>query len=423
MEIVLNEIGLAVLVGLLILLAFVFANCFQAALRPKSYDDVLSELKGQDGKKTPTSPKKKTKRSGSKRLSASVAVNGEDAGEEGRPRFKRAESLKNEHVVFADEISAEDEKFSPPAAHEIEAKIEGILHNREEDPNVNLDVAAKDTDETNAFEDIQPLDDMGLEIRRKSLQSTPGGSQANSIRGSRTDLVNLGNDSDDEEQEVEVKRTTLTFATQVNGGGSNKKEPEQFDLKRYSKTLRRTELSIEEINILIEILLKKEEQTGWVNASKKNSVLFELKREIESRETEVKEAQELVTSLQGRLKQIRSEFAEEKGALRRELEEKNLKLSQQSSDLKTPQVTSNGDLDDLRAQLKAEREENVALNKAIKEQQTVIAAALKRINPSLSKSEGEYCQEHLEWFKKFVEKEVADSKLSAEDSKTSTEEG
>ena len=121
MEVVLNEVGLAVLVGLLILLAFLFANCFQAALRPKSYDEVLSELKQDqsNGKKAPTSPKKKTKRSGSKRINA---VNGDDLGEDGKPRFKRAESLKNEHVVFADEISPEDEKFSPPDAGEIEAK-------------------------------------------------------------------------------------------------------------------------------------------------------------------------------------------------------------------------------------------------------------------------------------------------------------
>ena len=44
-------------------------------------------------------------------------------------RFKRAESLRNEHVMFADEISPEDEKFSPVTDKTLE-EVAGILQNR-----------------------------------------------------------------------------------------------------------------------------------------------------------------------------------------------------------------------------------------------------------------------------------------------------
>jgi hypothetical protein len=37
----------------------------------------------------------------------------------------------------------------------------------------------------NDFEQIKPLDDLSLEIRRKSLQITPTGSQSGSQKGSR----------------------------------------------------------------------------------------------------------------------------------------------------------------------------------------------------------------------------------------------
>lgn len=68
--------------------------------------------------------------------------------------------------MFADEISADDERHNPPTEEEV---IESILHNRNEvqDP---PEVIPEDTPVLNKFEEIHPLDDWGLEVRRKSLQ-------------------------------------------------------------------------------------------------------------------------------------------------------------------------------------------------------------------------------------------------------------
>ena len=46
-----------------------------------------------------------------------------------KPRFRRAESLRNEHVMFADEISADDEKFSP----KVEVKLSEFRKRNQED--------------------------------------------------------------------------------------------------------------------------------------------------------------------------------------------------------------------------------------------------------------------------------------------------
>lgn len=71
----------------------------------------------------------------------------------------------------------------------------GILQNRGEKPLVSESKDTSDNEDVlNTFEDIVPLDDMGLEIRRKSLQLTPSNSRGNSIRGSRTDLDQMGDD-------------------------------------------------------------------------------------------------------------------------------------------------------------------------------------------------------------------------------------
>ncbi len=106
--------------------------------------------------------------------------------QQGRRRSRRPSSASNhdasgQHaVVFADEITDDDQKFSP-AGNGDDAPHEGILHNREEAPLVQAASAA----DLNTFEATQPLDDLML-VRRKSLQmSTPTGSQSNSQRGSR----------------------------------------------------------------------------------------------------------------------------------------------------------------------------------------------------------------------------------------------
>ena len=121
--------------------------------------------------------------------------------------MQRAESLKNEHVIFADEFAPGDEKFSPQPDPQVTT---GILQNKEEVPVIDPEGA----DVTNTFEDIHPLDDLQL-IRRKSLQLSPSGSRSSSKHGSRTDLSNLDQIPDEILEggpKIEHQRSVLKFA-------------------------------------------------------------------------------------------------------------------------------------------------------------------------------------------------------------------
>jgi hypothetical protein len=62
MEIVLNELGLGLLLGLVALVTFFVANLFTKSLTPKSYDQVLEELKVKEKRSPEKSPKKKAKK-------------------------------------------------------------------------------------------------------------------------------------------------------------------------------------------------------------------------------------------------------------------------------------------------------------------------------------------------------------------------
>jgi predicted RNase H-like nuclease (RuvC/YqgF family) len=125
------------------------------------------------------------------------------------------------------------------------------------------------------------------------------------------------------------------------------------------------------------------------------------------------ESGELVSSLQNKLKNLRSEFIDEKNTLtkeKKELEEANSSLKNQLSNVKAEekalkerlaQVEEDERLSELEKRLQEEKEENSKLNKSLQEQQGVIKAALNRLYPNLGV---ELCQEHQEWLDKFVDK-------------------
>lgn len=200
MEIVLSELSLAVLLGFVAVVTVLVINFFSYGLRPeKTYDEALEELKGKErgskGKRDDLnrSPQKKKAKNREVKVKKPGTDGGQVAEDEsgseekkdrtrklssGSGKFKRSESLKNEHVIFADEICAEDEKFSPHP--EVQAAF-SILHNKDEVPAVD---PTGGESMKNSFEETQPLDDLQL-IRRKSLQMTPSGSRSSSNRGSR----------------------------------------------------------------------------------------------------------------------------------------------------------------------------------------------------------------------------------------------
>jgi len=157
-----------------------------------------------------------------------------------RYRAKRAESIKNDHIIFADEIKEDDEKFTPnPGVHESE--VEGILQNSEG----GIDVQTLEDFETpslNNFDtrDTKPLDD--LLIRRRSLHSSP----ANSRSGSRSGSVRIsapgddgvdGNGSDEEynaedAQDLQVKTLQAEIALMQQDLSSLKAKDEKLEEER-----------------------------------------------------------------------------------------------------------------------------------------------------------------------------------------------
>jgi len=106
-----------------------------------------------------------------------------------RYRAKRAESIKNDHIMFADEIKEDDEKYTPnPGIHDSE--VEGILQNSAGGIDVQT-IEDFEAPSLNTFDKSQPLDD--LLIRRRSLHSSP----ANSRTGSRSGSVRISAPGDD----------------------------------------------------------------------------------------------------------------------------------------------------------------------------------------------------------------------------------
>jgi len=126
-----------------------------------------------------------------------------------RFRSKRAESVKNDHVFFADEFQDQDLKFTPhldDPETESQPEVEGILQNTAGGIDVET-IEDFEAPSLNTFEKSQPLDD--LLIRRRSLHSSP----ANSRSGSRSGSVRISapgdGDSDEENafdaQDLQVK--------------------------------------------------------------------------------------------------------------------------------------------------------------------------------------------------------------------------
>jgi len=155
-----------------------------------------------------------------------------------RYRAKRAESIKNDHIIFADEIKEDDEKFTPnPGIHDSE--VEGILQNSEGGIDVQT-IEDFEAPSLNTFDKSQPLDD--LLIRRRSLHSSP----ANSRSGSRSGSVRIsapgddgvdGNGSDeeynaDDAQDLQVKTLQAEIALMQQDLSSLKAKDEKLEEER-----------------------------------------------------------------------------------------------------------------------------------------------------------------------------------------------
>ena len=138
-------------------------------------------------------------------------------------------------------------------------------------------------------------------------------------------------------------------------------------------------------------------------------MVSKLKHEVEEKQAKVDECEELISSLQSKLKQLRTEFTEEKNAIsreKRELEEVNdrlrgqaevgqkkeveiqglkLEIKELKEKLQNPVVDgATGDQNkELMERLRGEELQNKNLNESIAELKTVMRVALGRIYPDL----------------------------------------
>lgn len=182
MIITLNEYTLALLCGGVSCLTYILIH-FNDIEQNKLTKKTINKSENSDGDKIPNANDLNSRRQS--QLAA-------------RFRSNRAESVKNDHVVFADEFNDQDLKFAPVIDTE-EPEVEGILQNT--DGGVDIDtIEDLDAPPLNTFDKSQPLDD--LLIRRRSLHSSPAhsrsGSRSGSLRASNGE--DLG--SDDEENAV-----------------------------------------------------------------------------------------------------------------------------------------------------------------------------------------------------------------------------
>lgn len=158
MIITLNEYTLALLCGGVSCLTYILIHMNdipQNDLNTKKKRRPSAEDNGSDIEDYSTSA--------SRRQSAATA----------RFRAKRAESIKNEHVMFADEFKDDDEKFDPNLDI-ADTEVEGILQNTAGGVDVQT-IEDFEVQPLNTFEKSQPLDD--LLIRRRSQHSSPANSR------------------------------------------------------------------------------------------------------------------------------------------------------------------------------------------------------------------------------------------------------
>lgn len=211
MQITLNEYTLAILCGGISYLTYFLTNTLapgagksvriQDDAKPKSRKTILKSSNSEANDSNVDDDEEEDEADMDEQMSRSEKFQNRRQSYN-RIKQQRANSLKSDHVIFADEITADDEKFSPAHDEIPDEMIEGILSRSEDEiPNtVNFNVT--EVEELNHFDEIHPLDDHDLMLRRRSLHSTPSGSH----RGSKTNLASdLEHDEDNNKSESEGK--------------------------------------------------------------------------------------------------------------------------------------------------------------------------------------------------------------------------
>ena len=184
--------------------------------------------------------------------------------------------------------------------------------------------------------------------------------------------------------------------------------------------IRKTEMTDTEINLIMEIIIKKEEQNQWVNSSSKRQtsilaklkvrstlqyyiryrqaadfvettiyvhvlVLCQLQGEVEAQTIRVGEITDLNNSLQAKLRQLRSEFNEEKSILLREKRELEERLSGAGTELLKASGGADDDNDDddhvaadddLKKKVESLEKENTRLIQVAKDESGTYVCAL-----------------------------------------------
>lgn len=211
MQITLNEYTLALLCGGISCLTYLLTSTFTSSSKTVRIQDEGSKKKNR----------KTILKSNNSETNDSVDEEEDEADDDqasgsekmltrrqsyNRLKQRRADSIvKSDHVIFADEITADDEKYSPAHDEIPDDMVEGILSKSEDEGPLAVNLNVTEVEALNHFDEIHPLDDHDLLLRRRSLHSTPSGSH----RGSKTNLASDLDIVDEEGREENYLKAEL----------------------------------------------------------------------------------------------------------------------------------------------------------------------------------------------------------------------
>ncbi|XP_044263237.1 ribosome-binding protein 1 isoform X2 [Tribolium madens] len=372
-----------VFVSLFSLASVLLIFVYKFGIKEKSYEEALAEQRQQNHILLGAKPKLKEKKNKktSKKVKEKINLGENETVEEpeSETNQKNMENQKKLHVEFkevTEEVSVKPP--SPPAKKQSKKeKVRPILVKKDKLENDVETVADEVPTQTNHFEELHPKDDFELKFHSISVEETPNPDK------------NVENNSHKKQPETETtplykENHPQAVTSSINGfisntGKEKKKKKSEFNtlqqlgdsngpnLSLLLNLVRKAELSRSEVQILIDLLLNKQHEAPavldeWTEG--KTDPVQKLKKQLAEKEKLLQEEQQIATSAQAKLREIRNEQQAEKSRLQQKI--RNMEEIDQKKQLEAGRLHQQ--VQQLQAQLKDEvlkshklREEHAAI--------------------------------------------------------------
>ncbi|KYB26693.1 ribosome-binding protein 1 isoform X2 [Tribolium castaneum] len=389
-----------VFVSLFSLASVLLIFVYKFGIKEKSYEEALAEQRQQTqillGVKPKLKEKKNKKTAKKVKEKLSLGENHETVEEpESEANQKSVESSKKLHVEFKEvpeEVSVKPP--TPPAKKQSrKEKVRPILVKKDKLEN-GVEAVADETPQTNHFEELHPKDDFELKFRSVSVEETPN--QEKNVAKVETDLHKKQPETEtvplSKENHQAVTSTINGFIS--NTGKEKKKKKSEFNtlqqlgdsngpnLSLLLNLVRKAELSRSEVQILIDLLLNKQHEAPavldeWTEG--KTDPVQKLKKQLAEKEKLLQEEQQIATSAQNKLREIRAENQAEKSRLQQKI--RNLEELDQKKQLEA------GRLHQQVQQLQAQLKDEVLKSHKLREEHAAIQMQRQQIEIRLSQAQ------------------------------------